>query len=89
MILDFIQPVRFGLLSDENFASKYSITSVKPLLLVRSVKDNLVSTYWNAVFTPLELLYPVTPGFCSSFTNNIINIEIAAFTEVSKSSMTV
>ena len=43
-ITDFIQPVRFGLLSDHKFASEFEMNEVKPLLLVRSVQNNLVSS---------------------------------------------
>ena len=39
---DFIQPVRFGVLSDRVFASQLAINDVKPLLLVRSLEENLV-----------------------------------------------
>ncbi|KAF6020775.1 hypothetical protein EB796_020931 [Bugula neritina] len=38
---DYIQPVRFGVLSDEKFASQYSMNEDNNLLLVRSVQENL------------------------------------------------
>ncbi|XP_067935334.1 thioredoxin domain-containing protein 11-like isoform X2 [Watersipora subatra] len=39
---DFLQPVRFGVLSDHKFASQYSMNEDRNLMLVRSIEENLV-----------------------------------------------